>query len=97
MGTGAAPIARLVPALRERLSDIPEPAPLQPDEERFRLLDAVSQLLIAASARAPLLLVLDDLHWADRGTIAMLRHVARFAPRNRILLLGAYRDVELDR
>jgi len=97
LGAGAGPIARVVPELRNSLPDIPEPASLQPDEERFRLLDAVSQFLIAASARAPLALVLDDLHWADRGTIAMLRHVARFAPRNRILLLGAYRDVELDR
>jgi len=97
LGAGAGPIARVVPDLRNSLPDIPEPASLQPDEERFRLLDAVSQFLIAASARAPLALVLDDLHWADRGAIALLRHVARFVPRNRILLLGAYRDVELDR
>ena len=97
LGAGAGPIARVVPELRNSLPDIPEPASLQPDEERFRLLDAVSQFLIGASTRAPVVLVLDDLHWADRGTIAMLRHVARFAPRNRILLLGAYRDVELDR
>ncbi len=97
LGLGAGPVARLVSSLRERLPDIPEPVPLQPDEERFRLLDAVSQFLIAASQRAPVVLVLDDLHWADKGTIAMLRHVARFAPRHRILLLGAYRDVELDR
>src|SRR5581483_10134163 len=97
LGYGAAPVARLVPALRVRLGDIPEAAPLQPDEERFRLMDAVSQFLIATSRRAPLLLVVDDLHWADRGTIAMLRHVARFAPQHRMLILGNYRDVELDR
>ena len=97
LGSGIGPIARLAPALRERLPDIPEPVALQPDEESFRLLDAVAQFLIAIAGRAPLVLVLDDLHWADMGTIAMLRHVARFAPRHRILLLGAYRDVELDR
>jgi class 3 adenylate cyclase/tetratricopeptide (TPR) repeat protein len=94
---GGPPLARLVPAIRERIPDIGQPTPLQPEEERFRLLDAVSQLLIAVSARTPLVLVLDDLHWADRGTIAMLRHVARFIARNRILVIGAYRDVELDR
>jgi hypothetical protein len=71
--------------------------PLQADEERFRLLDAVSQLLIAASERAPIVLVLDDLHWADRDTIAMLRHVARAVPKHRLLVVGLYRDVELDR
>ena len=81
LGLGAAPLARLVPALRERLPDIGEPVALQPDEERFRLLDAVSQFLIALSARAPVVLVLDDLHWADKGTIALLRHVARCASR----------------
>jgi len=97
LGFGGPPLARLVSALRERLSDIAEPVPLQPEEERFRLLDASSQLLIAISRRTPLVVVLDDLHWADGGTIAMLRHTARFVLRNRILMLGAYRDVELDR
>ncbi len=96
LGFGAAPIMRVVAAVRERLPDVPEPTPLQPDEERFRLLDAVSQFLIAVAARSPLVLVLDDLHWADKGTLAMLRHVARFAPQHRLLLLGTYRDVELD-
>jgi class 3 adenylate cyclase/tetratricopeptide (TPR) repeat protein len=85
------------PVLRTRLPDLPTPVPLQPDEERWRLLDAVTQFLLAAAQRAPILLVIDDLHWADAGTVAMLRHVARFAPRGRILLVGAYRDVELDR
>ncbi len=61
LGFGAAPIARVIPAIRERLRDVPEPAPLQPDEERFRLLDAVSQFLIATAARVPVVLVLDDL------------------------------------
>jgi DNA-binding CsgD family transcriptional regulator len=96
VGFGAPPIARLVPALREALPGIEDPVALQPDEERLRLLDAVSQFLIAVSQRAPVVLVLDDLHWADKGTIAMLRHVARFARQNKILIAGAYRDVELD-
>jgi class 3 adenylate cyclase len=97
LGYGAPPVARLVPSLHERIPDIGEPVPLNPDEERFRLLDAVSQFIIATSARAAVVLVLDDLHWADAGTIAMLRHVARFLPGQRTFVLGAYRDVELDR
>ena len=97
LGLGAAPLARLVPVLRERLPDIPEPVALQPDEERARLFDAVTQLLIAMAARTPVVLVLDDLHWADAASVALLRHVARFAPRHRLLLLGAYRDVEVTR
>jgi class 3 adenylate cyclase/tetratricopeptide (TPR) repeat protein len=96
LGPGAPPLTRLVPALRQRLPDIPEPITLPPDEERFRVLDTVSQVLIALSVRTPVLLVLDDLHWADRGTVALLRHIARFAPRHRLLVLGTYRDVEVD-
>src|SRR5262245_3408220 len=96
LGLGAAPLTRLVPELRERLPDLPEPVALQPDEERVRLLDAVAQGLLALAARAPTVVVADDLHWADHGTVAMLRHVARFARRGRLLVLGAYREVEID-
>jgi tetratricopeptide (TPR) repeat protein len=95
LGVGAGPLARVVPALRERVPDIPEPVALQPDEERVRLFDAVAQFLIALSASAPLVVVLDDLHWADGASIALLRHVGRVAARERLLLLGAYRDVEV--
>jgi tetratricopeptide (TPR) repeat protein len=97
LGLGGPPLARLVPALRKVVPDLPEPVPLQPDEERSRLLDALAQLLVARSRRAPLLFCLDDLHWADGGTIAMLAHLARFAHRHAILLVGTYGDVELDR
>jgi predicted ATPase len=93
LGLHAAPLTRLVPALREHLPDVPEPVALEPSEERVRLLDAVAQSLLALAARVPT--VLDDLHWADAGTVALLRHVARFAPRARLLVLGAYRDVEV--
>ncbi len=97
LGPGAAPLGRLVPGVRARLLDLPEPAPLEPYEERVRLLDAVTQFLLALAARVPTVLVLDDLHWADAGTVALLRHVARFAPRGRLMVLGAYRDVDVDR
>jgi predicted ATPase len=49
------------------------------------------------SRRTPVVLVLDDLHWVDGGTLVLLRHLARFLRGHRVLLLGAYRDVELDR
>jgi class 3 adenylate cyclase len=95
LGSDGSALAQLVPALRERLPDLPDAAPVQPDEERFRLLDGVASLLIARSRRAPLLICLDDLHWADRSTVAMLRQVARFAPGHRLLILGTYRDGEV--
>ncbi len=90
-------LARIAPALRDRLGHIVEPTAVDKDEERFRLFDAVSQLLIEISHRRPLVVVLDDLHWADRGTVAMLSHVAHFVSGNAILMIGAYRDAEVDR
>jgi class 3 adenylate cyclase len=97
LGVSATALTRFVPELRERLPDLTEPVALQPDEERVRLLDAVVQCLLAIAARAPaVVMVLDDLHWADHGTVAMLRHVGRFVRRGRLLVLGAYRDVEID-
>src|SRR5215468_3431791 len=95
LGLHAAPLTRLLPGLRARLPDIPEPVTLEPHEERVRLLDAVAQSLLALASRVPVVLVLDDLHWADAGTVTLLRHVARFVARARLLVLGAYRDVEV--
>lgn len=92
----AAPIAQLVPAVRDVLPGVSAPTALQPDEERFRLLESVALFLAARSRRVPVLLCLDDLQWADRGTIAMLRHVARHAVGHAILVVGTYRDVEVD-
>ncbi|HTF32108.1 MAG TPA: AAA family ATPase [Myxococcota bacterium] len=97
LGPYGPPLSVLAPVLRSRLPDLPAPVPLPPDEERWRLLDALTQFLLTASHRAPIVLVLDDLHWADAGTVAMLRHVVRFVSRGHLLLVGAYRDVELDR
>ena len=89
-------LARIVPSLRDLIPDIAEPPQLDREEERFRLLDAVAQSLIAIASGAPMLLILDDLHWADRGTVAMLSHVSHFVPENPILMVGAYRESDID-
>jgi tetratricopeptide (TPR) repeat protein len=95
LGSGAAPLAQLVPVVREILPDIPEPVPVPPHEERFRLIDAVVQFLLSRSRRTPVLLCLDDLQWADKGTVDLLRHTARFARGQRLLALGAFRDTDV--
>ena len=97
LGSSAATLAQLVPSLRRILPDVGVPAAVPPEEERFRLLDGVAQFLIARSRRMPVLLVLDDLHWADRSTVALLRHLSRCASGERIAVFGTYRDVDLDR
>ena len=95
LGAGATTLAQLVPALHQILPDVGEPPPVAPDEERFRLLDAVAQFLLARARRATVIVCVDDLHWADRGTVAMLRHLARLAGRARLLVMGAYREAEV--
>ena len=65
------------------------------DEARFRLFAAVARLLEAAAATRPVVLLLDDLHAADTASVLLLRFVARRASMNRLLIVGAYRDVEL--
>lgn len=97
LSDSAPTIARIAPALRRHLSQLPDPPPLDKDEERFRLLDAVAQSLIALSRISPLVLIADDLHWADKGTVAMLSHLAHFVSAHPILLIGAYRDAEVGR
>lgn len=97
LGSGGPPLAQLVPAIRKAIPDLAEAVSLQPDEERFRLLDAAVHLLSTRSERRPLLVMVEDLHWADRGTVALLRHLARFAPRQRMLIVGTFRDAEVDR
>ena len=96
-GRGAGILARIAPVLLEKLKGIAEPIALDKEEERFRLFDSVAQFIIRLSARAPLVVMLDDLHWADRGTVAMLSLVANAVALNSIMLIGAYRDGEVDR
>jgi DNA-binding SARP family transcriptional activator len=94
LGPAGAALVRITPRLSQLLPDLgPLPA-LQPDEERFRLLDAGAQFFMALSGRATVLLVLDDLHWADAGTAMMMRQLARTCGQHRLLIAGAYRTTE---
>jgi class 3 adenylate cyclase/tetratricopeptide (TPR) repeat protein len=66
-------------------------------EEQQRLFWAVTGYLQAIAAKRPVALLLDDLHWADASSLELLQHLARHTRANRVLLLGAYRDVEVNR
>ncbi|MEW6186347.1 MAG: protein kinase, partial [Thermodesulfobacteriota bacterium] len=96
LGQGAPDVARIVSEVRERLSIQPVPKE-NPEEEKYRLMQAVTELLGNAAVNKPLVIVLEDLHDADRGTLEMLGHVARNLGNKRLLLLGTYRDIEVDR
>jgi predicted ATPase len=88
-------LTRLVPELLARVPDLPPPVKAEPDTERYLLFEAVVSTLIALSARAPMLLVLDDLHWADHSTALLMARVARACPGARVMMLGTYRSEEV--
>jgi tetratricopeptide (TPR) repeat protein/tRNA A-37 threonylcarbamoyl transferase component Bud32 len=96
LGPGAPDVGRIVSEVRERLRIQPRPKG-DPEEERYRLLQAVSDFLGSVAAAQPLLVVLEDLQSADRGTLEMLEHVAHNLGDKRLLLVGTYRDIEVDR
>jgi DNA-binding SARP family transcriptional activator len=87
-------LAQLVPELRDRISDIPASGADSPEGARFRLFDAVATLLRRAGEQHPLVLVLDDLHAADEPSLLLLQFVARELAAARVLVVGAYRDVD---
>ena len=97
MGPGAADIAEIVPEVREKLPDLEKPPSLEPEQARFRLFDSITSFWKNAAQSQPLMLVLDDLHWADRSSLLLLEFVAREIQSSSLLLLGIYRDVEVSR
>jgi DNA-binding winged helix-turn-helix (wHTH) protein/tetratricopeptide (TPR) repeat protein len=94
-GAGAVDIAQVVPALRERLPDLPEPPLLQAEQARFRLFDSITSYFKNAAAREPHLLVLDDLHWADRASLLLIEFLANELRSSRLVVLGNYRVDEV--
>lgn len=95
LGAGVADVAALVPEIRGRFPDVPAPDPLPADEARFRSFDSLTTFLRSVAARRTLLLVLDDLHWADTPSLLLLRFLAREMGTARMLVVGTYRDVEV--
>ncbi len=97
MRPGASDIAQVVPEVRQALPDL-EPSPtLEPEQARFRLFDSITNFLKNAAQSQPLLLVLEDLHWADHSSLMLWEFVGKEISNARVMLLGTYRDVEVGR
>jgi tetratricopeptide (TPR) repeat protein len=90
-------LARLVPDLGGRVPDLPSPRQSDPETERYLLYAAAAGLLEGAGELQPLLLILDDLQWADGPTLSLLRHVVTVGASMRVMVVGAYRDSDLSR
>ncbi|HSD45483.1 MAG TPA: protein kinase, partial [Pyrinomonadaceae bacterium] len=97
LGDAAPQIAKLAPELVTRLGPFPEREQLAPHEERLLFFDAVAKVFANIAGRQSLMFYADDLHWADHGTLWLLGHLLRQLRTERVLILGAYRETELDR
>jgi eukaryotic-like serine/threonine-protein kinase len=94
LGDGAADLAQLLPELRSLLPDVGESPVPESEGARFRLFDVTSSFLANAAQARPLVIVLDDLHAADEPSLLLLQFVARQLGQSRLLIVGAYRDVD---
>ncbi len=97
VGEAGHELIKILPELAELVPGLQASPRLEAAQERLRLFDGITDFLVRLSRIAPILFFLDDLHWADGTSLHLLTHVARRLRSERILVLGTYRDVELDR
>jgi tetratricopeptide (TPR) repeat protein len=96
LGESAPEVAKLMPELRRLFPDIPAPPELPPEQERRYLFNGMREFVERVGRAQPLLLTLEDLHWADDSTMLLLQHIAQQLHEMPVLIVGTYRDVELD-
>jgi class 3 adenylate cyclase/tetratricopeptide (TPR) repeat protein len=96
LGDSAPEVAKLMPELRRTFPDIPSPPDLPPEQERRYLFNGMRDFLARGSQVQPMFLLVDDLHWADDSTLLLLQHIAQQLHEMPLLLVGTYRDVELE-
>ncbi len=96
-GAWGGELAHVFPVLRERLPELAASETSESDRARFRLFDIVSRFLAAVAKPAGLVVVLDDIHWADRSSLKLLEFVAAGLGDTRLLIVATYRDTEVER
>jgi tetratricopeptide (TPR) repeat protein len=96
LGENATAIARVMPQLRRLFPDIPPPPQISPEQSRRILFNAVAELLAHTAATRPVLLLLEDLHWADQGTLSLLDHLVGQLAGIPVMIIATYRDSEID-
>src|SRR5216684_3475334 len=92
MGDNAAELAQLAPRLRRVFSDIPQPLDLPPAQRRRHLFQSVLEAFERAARTRSYLYILEDLHWADESTLALLIHLANRISQLPVVIIGTYRD-----
>jgi class 3 adenylate cyclase len=97
LGPAAPEIAKFAPEIETKLGALAVNASLSPSEERMRLFDNAARFLASLAAERGLLVFIDDVHWADQGTLSLLHYLLRHLRGDRVLVVAAYREIELDR
>ncbi len=95
LGFIAGEVVKLAPQLAEKLGYIPPNPTLEPESERARLLEQVSRFFLQMATEQPTVLILDDLHFADPGSLNLLETLVRRAEGTSLLVVAAYQDVAL--
>ena len=95
LGEEAPEVARLMPELRLKFSDIPQPLDVPPEQQRRYLFNAFREFAARTARLAPIVALAEDLHWADGPTLLLLQHLAQAVPGLPILLVGTYRPADL--
>src|SRR6202011_165143 len=96
VGSNGSLLAQLVPALRQKVRGMAPGSEVPPNELREVLFPAIFDFLTSCQGTRPLLVVLDDLHWADDETVLLLRDIAERLGGSKLVILGTYWDTELD-
>ena len=96
MGEVAPEIAAIVPSLRRTYPDIPPLPEVPADQQRRLIFGGFLEYIRRGTQKSPVVYLLDDLHWADESTLQLLQHLAPHLASMRLLIVGTYRDVELD-
>ena len=92
LGEEACEVARLVPQLRRIFDDIPPALEVPAESSRRLLLTSITKVIERVTATRPMILVVEDLHWADEGTLSLLDHLAKSAPKMRLMVIGTFRE-----
>jgi tetratricopeptide (TPR) repeat protein len=95
LGENAAELAQLMPRLKRLYSDLPPRLELPPLEARRYLFESICDFVTRAAEMRPIILLLDDLQWADESTLALLLHMARRIGRTKVLIVATFRDEEV--
>lgn len=95
LGNGVSEFVRLVPDIAAKVGTVPPSKPLAEEQDRIRLYEAIAQFLISISKDQPLVLLLDDMHWADQASLGLLEHFVMSSSVFRVLTVVGYRSEDV--